>query len=192
MNLNYSKEIINKKLEDAISKRTSLDNLVASITTECEEIGEITQEIASKEELKKEYVKEVSILETTIFYLKKAKDNLTSSYLKPMEKSFAKYLSLIDDTFEGAVINEDFNIEAKRFGENKEIGYFSKGYVDLLYICIRLALVENLFKDEKPVLVLDDPFVNLDEKKINNALKLLNTISEEYQIIYMICHSSRA
>lgn len=186
------KEEINKKLEDVISKRTSLDDLVTSITNECEEIDEIVQEIACKEELKRKYEKEVAILDTAICYLKKAKDNLTSSYLRPMEQSFEKYLKIIDDTFDGAVINEDFNIEAKRYGENKEIGYFSKGYVDLLYICIRLSLVDNLFKDEKPVLVLDDPFVNLDEKKINNALKLLNNISEEYQIIYLICHSSRA
>lgn len=186
------KNVVSKKLEDTLKRIANLDGQISSITTECEEIDEIVNEIASKEETKRGYEKEVNILNTTILCLNKAKESLASSYLKPMEKSFDKYLNLLDETFEGAVINEDFNIEAKRFGENKEIGYFSKGYVDLLYICIRLALVENLFKGEKPVLVLDDPFVNLDEKKIGNALKLLEVISKEYQIIYMICHSSRA
>lgn len=192
LDLKKEKEEVNKMHEETLKSIASLESSISTITNECEEIDEIVAEIASKKDKKSEYEKEVSILETTMMCLKKAKENLTSSYLEPMEKSFDKYLKLLDETFEGAVINEDFNIEAKRYGVNKEIGYFSSGYIDLLNICIRLALVENLFKEEKPVLVLDDPFVNLDEKKINNALKLLNTISEEYQIIYMICHSSRA
>ena len=62
---------------------------------------------------------------------------------------------------------------------------------DLIYICMRLSLVQVLFKEEHPFIVLDDPFVNLDELKINNAFKLIKKMSKDYQIIYFICHSSR-
>ena len=42
---------------------------------------EIITEIASKEETKRGYEKEVAILETTILYLKKAKENLSFKFL---------------------------------------------------------------------------------------------------------------
>ena len=76
-------------------------------------------------------------------------------------------------------------------GESKEISYFSAGYQDLVSICIRLALVENIYKSEKPLLILDDPFVNLDNIKLNKAKKILDLISKDYQVLYMVCHDSR-
>ena len=54
-----------------------------------------------------------------------------------------------------------------------------------------MALVETMLVDTSPFLVLDDPFTNLDNKKLVEAINLLKEISNEYQIIYMVCHNSR-
>ena len=48
-----------------------------------------------------------------------------------------------------------------------------------------------MYPEEKPFLVLDDPFVNLDEEKVQHGNELLQKISGEYQILYFTCHSSR-
>ena len=56
---------------------------------------------------------------------------------------------------------------------------------------MRLSLIESLFEKEKPFIILDDPFVNLDEDKIQHAKELINNISKQYQIIYFACHESR-
>ncbi|MDD7019577.1 MAG: hypothetical protein PUI34_02995, partial [Hornefia butyriciproducens] len=58
-------------------------------------------------------------------------------------------------------------------------------------ICLRLALIDSLFKNEQPFLILDDPLVNLDDRHIRKALDLLQTLSSETQIIYMTCSSAR-
>ena len=76
-------------------------------------------------------------------------------------------------------------------GSKKDVKYFSTGYKDLIYICMRLSLINALFKEEKPFIILDDPFVNLDEEKTAKALNLLKKLSDKYQIIYFICNSSR-
>ena len=39
--------------------------------------------------------------------------------------------------------------------------------------CLRLALVDVMYREEKPFLVLDDPFVNLDDEKMPGARLLL-------------------
>ena len=64
--------------------------------------------------------------------------------------------------------------------------------LSLIHIfCMRLALVDAMYPDEKPFLVLDDPFVNLDEEKVVHGNELLSKIAGEYQILYFTCHSSR-
>ncbi len=59
-------------------------------------------------------------------------------------------------------------------------------------ICKRFALIDVLFKDEKPFMILDDPFTDLDDEKVKKSLNLLKTLSEEYQVLYLVCHDSRA
>jgi len=180
------------ELQSGITALTKEEKDYNILLDECEEISDLEFAIESKNELKKNYQKQYDLIETTIKYLKISKDNLTSAYLKPMENSFEKYLSLIDSSFKDVIITSDFKIEAKRYGESRGLGYFSTGYQELLNVCIRLALVDNLYKIDKPAIILDDPFANLDDDKLNNAKDLLNKISSEYQVIYLVCHSSRA
>ena len=131
------------------------------------------------------------ILEKTKKYLEKAKEQFSSHYLNDMKESFIKNLILIN----GKEMDNDLdvNLETKinEQGSNKEIRYFSTGYQDLIYICMRLSLIDALFEEEKPFIILDDPFVNLDENKMKNALNLLEKLSKKYQIIYFVCHESR-
>jgi uncharacterized protein YhaN len=39
--------------------------------------------------------------------------------------------------------------------------------------------------------VLDDPFVNLDDRHLERALAMLRKQAERRQILYLVCHSSR-
>ena len=63
--------------------------------------------------------------------------------------------------------------------------------VDLVLLCMRFALVDALFKDQETFVILDDPFVNLDDLHTAQALELLQTLSSNRQILYLTCHSSR-
>ena len=72
-----------------------------------------------------------------------------------------------------------------------EEGYLSAGLLDLVHICKRFALIDLIFKKETPFVVLDDPFVNLDDKNLDIAKKIVQKLSEKYQIIFLTCHSSR-
>ena len=73
----------------------------------------------------------------------------------------------------------------------RNIGYMSLGNRDLIGICMRMALVEAMYDDRRPFLILDDPFVNLDENRTRGAIRFLAEIAKEYQVIYFTCHGSR-
>ena len=58
-------------------------------------------------------------------------------------------------------------------------------------MCMRFALVDAMYPTEKPFLILDDPFVNLDDEKLSHGKQLLIALEKEYQAIYFTCHESR-
>ena len=62
---------------------------------------------------------------------------------------------------------------------------------DLVMLCMRLSLVDALFREVKPFVILDDPFINLDDRRTAEALKLIRELSKDRQIIYLTCNSSR-
>lgn len=113
-------------------------------------------------------------------------DSADGAYSKESER--AGNASDIDALWK---IDPELNITAGT--ETGVHGYdsFSLGYKDLMDICLHLALSDALFKDEKPFMILDDPFTNLDEDKLKNALDILKQISSDRQIIYLVCHESR-
>ena len=108
-----------------------------------------------------------------------------------MQKSFVENVKLINGVEIKSSLDVNLEVKINEQGSNKALKYFSTGYQDLIYLCMRFSLIQALFKNEEPFIILDDPFVNLDEKKIKNAIDLINTLSEKYQIIYFVCHESR-
>ncbi len=60
---------------------------------------------------------------------------------------------------------------------------FSHGTVDACRLAVRLALTRRLARDRHLPLILDDPLVNLDRGRMGEALKMLERLSREHQII---------
>ena len=138
-----------------------------------------------------EYVENYNILILTAEYLKKADENLKVKYRAPLQNSLNKYLALIGGGNISAQIDIDLNVTINEKDGSKVPEYYSKGYQNLFEICKRFALTDVLFKGEKPFIILDDPFYNLDDEKLSAALELVEKLSKEYQIIYFVCHESR-
>ena len=131
-------------------------------------------------------------IKNTRDYLEIARNNLTSKYLSPLCDAFKMYAKkFLGDDFENVSIDTKLEVKIEKLGEKKQTKYFSHGIRDIIELCIRLALIKTLFEDDTPPLIMDDPFYNLDDKKTESGLKLLQELSKEFQIIYLVCHSSR-
>ena len=61
----------------------------------------------------------------------------------------------------------------------------SQGTLDTIYLAARLGLVRLVTGDRRPPLVLDDPFVTLDDERAPRALALLREASSDFQVIYL-------
>jgi len=133
------------------------------------------------------------IISKTMGYLEKAKEQLSARYMDPIEDAFTKYYSYITTQYlDKYELDADINISRQEMGHRRSKNSLSQGYKDLVDISLRMALIDVMYKDEKPWIVLDDPFVNLDTEKLAQVKDFIEEISKEYQVIYFTCHESRA
>lgn len=126
-------------------------------------------------------------------YLEKARESLSARYIRPVLESFRRnYELLAGETGEDFRMDTNIHVTRRALGAQRETGAFSLGNQDLVYIVLRVALVDAMYQEEKPFLILDDSFVNLDEARLGAAGAFLHRIAEDYQVIYFTCHESRA
>lgn len=163
------------------------------LTEQVQQIPQLRDELAFWQEKKTADQTNADLLDDTMALLEQAKENLSGSYLGPIRRSFETYLNRLWDDQDGSIlVTPDLDVQLERYGQARELGYFSAGQTDTVMLCMRLALVDALFAEEKPFVILDDPFVNLDDNRTQEALALLKTLAEDRQIIYLTCNSSRA
>jgi uncharacterized protein YhaN len=68
--------------------------------------------------------------------------------------------------------------------------FFSGGTVDQIYFALRLAITDLIFtSDDKMPLLLDDSFVQYDDKRAKAGLALLHELASQRQIVLFTCHS---
>ena len=165
-----------------------LDDLQEQLDLRDEKENELRELHLSQEKDMAKY----SLLKVTQEYLQLAKEKFTSRYMEPIARGFSKYYGMLtgEDSADW-MIDANINLKVREYGELRETYWLSAGYQDLIGVCMRLALVDAMYQEEKPFLILDDTFVNLDQEKVKAGNELLQTVADEYQIIYFTCHNSR-
>lgn len=135
---------------------------------------------------------EYNIITKASEYLSKAKDAYSSHYMKPILDSFRACFRILTGGEEADFeINSDLEIMLRAYGMLHPVRSLSEGWQDLIALCRRIALVEAMYPGEKPFLILDDPFVNLDTVKVKGGMELLRDLAGDYQILYFTCSESR-
>ncbi len=148
------------------------------------EIEECEEEIASLKEKK-------GILDKTRELLKEAKATLETRYLSGVRERFAHYAAALSPSLLEFTLDTDLSIGLMREGKSRESGYFSSGWQAMIEICLRLSLLDALYPEGRPPLILDDPFALLDEENLALAKQLLSSLPEG-QILYLTAHESRS
>lgn len=182
---------ISDELEILGEHRKNYERLLQAAEEHLDEITVLEEELEEKKDELKETSLKLQYLEKTANLLREAKEEFTAEYMEPIHTAFGRYLGMIAGEI-GLTYRFDANsrLTIDESGAQRETRFFSAGYRDLLGICMRMALVDVMYKGEKPFIIMDDPFVNLDDNKTEGAMEFLQKISEEYHIIYFTCHNA--
>lgn len=176
-------------------KRDELGHLDSDIANCEQDLESLPDKKVKKEQLDEKIKKDertVKILSAAKELLNSAHQKLCDKYVAPVKESFVKYS---DETLralgEKLVIAPDFEVSFEFSGEIKSRKHLSAGQLAVCGLCLRLALLDNIFKAEKPFVIMDDPFINLDKENMQNTARAVRQLCDSVQIIYFCCHESR-
>lgn len=193
-------EELNEKIGTLNEKIDEIKEVIRDYESQMNERRDFIDEWESDKEhleaLNEIQAKERHIFDTAVLakkYMTTAKEKLVTRYTRPILDSFKKYYSKITgeatDVFH---IDATSKITYDELGKQRETETMSAAYRDLMGICLRMAFVDAMYTDEKPVIIMDDPFVNLDDDKVEASKKFLDSVAMDYQIIYLTCSRVRA
>lgn len=190
---------LNAKMQQLTEEREKVHHQITYYNKALEDLQEQYDEweenAAKLEELKvlqakeKKTYKYVNIAKTK---LELAKEALTAKYADPIFQGFSRYYQMISgeetDCFH---MDANASVTVDEFGKQRETNTLSAGYRDLIGICLRIAFTDAMYPQEKPPLIMDDPFADLDDKKVAAGMDFLKKLAEKHQIIYFTCSTSR-
>jgi len=185
-----AKEIgaLEEELEQRKEDLRKLTEHMSESEAELDHLDEVREELEELTEKKQLYTLQHDIYSKTAKYLKQAKEEYLSSFVRPLGEAFASHYAEISDTREDYRIDVDLKLSCEKEGAYRTIERMSSGYRDLAYLCLRLALVDIMYEKETPLLIMDDPFVHMDAEKTKRALSYLEKKKDRYQILYLTCH----
>ncbi|MBO5574221.1 MAG: AAA family ATPase [Clostridium sp.] len=189
---------LNRRREELTAERDGLDRDIADLRRQLDLTREQLDDLGEKEELGESISRDIDrsmrrydLLGDTRKYLEKAMRQFSTRYMDPVRKAFGRYYMLLtgqdDSDFR---MDSKLNVTRMEDGALRDTELLSAGYRDLVGICTRMAMVDAMYREEKPFLIMDDPFVNLDDEKQARGLKFLSRVAEDYQILYFTCHQT--
>lgn len=129
--------------------------------------------------------------------LKVAKEMLTETKRQYRNKYLTKIIKKTSEHFKQVTGNRYVRVIAPikdnsfQVETSAQMRYYvnelSKGTIDQLYICLRLAISEIMSEEHHVPFIIDDAFVHFDGTRTQKMLDILIEISKNQQVIYFSC-----
>ena len=174
-------------LEDRKKYSETVVKLAKEKEVDAEKQTNLEEEVDRLKEALKQEEKRVKIYELAREYISQARAETFLSANEVLEKEIQNYFSVFTNgKYKQVKINReglDFRVYSDEKGDWVKPEELSGGAIDEFYLACRLALVKLIFRDKKPPLILDDPFVNFDSVRLANTMNFFKTLASDYQII---------
>lgn len=157
------------------------------------DLGEKTAEEYSDELLEKEAIFEARKTEykhwKNIYdVFCRMKENMNGNPMEDIEVKFREYLSILTNGgLELSEMNEQMSVKMASGNHALSYGILSEGTKDTIALAFRLAMLEHIYPEGDGLAVFDDPFTDMDPKRVEQACKLIQKFAENNQVIFVTC-----
>lgn len=148
-----------------------------------EEMQAIKEEIKNKEKNLEAIIMATETIEESLADIRREVGPTINKYIK---ENF-EYLSF--NKYDEVILKEDYNMILRSNNSFMDSEYLSNGALDQLYLSLRIAFIELLFKNEQYPIILDDAFIQYDDNRRKKALSLINK-KVNNQIIIFTCQNT--
>lgn len=160
-----------------------LNNCIQELISVEEEIARIEREI-------EQYKEEIQSIKIAKEVIESLSERIHKQFAPEINKSVSNLISFVTEGKYGNIKideNLDISIENPSSGELISLENLSGGTIDQIYFALRFSLINSMKKDNFP-LILDDCFIQYDDRRLENILKFLVKFSEKNQVILFTCH----
>jgi uncharacterized protein YhaN len=135
----------------------------------------------------------LKIYEMTRDFIEQSRKNVLKASLGLLEKQTSELFSRVTCGKYEKVKFDPQSLSYEVFSSEKSDwvdpdNTLSRGARDQLYLAARLALIQMISQEKKPLLVLDEPFLAFDRFRREHALSILKQTAEDHQIFILSCH----
>lgn len=122
-----------------------------------------------------------------VFYAQK--ENLNANPMQDIADSFSRYLGVIS----GGKVSSEFphadKLAMQVYSDNRLLDYgkLSEGTKETVSLAFRLAVLDHLFPDGGGIIVLDDPFTDMDLERAVQGCELIKECAKHHQVIFLTC-----
>lgn len=167
-----------------ISARSHLENAQEQLTADPAEQAEQARRLfAEKKALLGHWLHIVEV-----FALQK--QMIQNNPMGDIAESFARYLGVISEGRISSAFPEPDKLSMDIYSGNHQIDYgtLSEGTKETVSLAFRLAVLDHLFPEGGGIIVLDDPFTDMDGDRVAQSCKLIQECAKRHQVIFLTCH----
>ena len=185
---------LERKVDDLSKRQTELGErkrrcevIIEQARFNIEDQIRLEEELKSRQKALEHEERKVRVYDLAREFISKARTEILSSTEEALEKEIQRYLAVFTkDKYKQVRVDKEeleFWVYSDEKGDWAKPEDLSGGVIDEFYLAFRLALAGLIFGDNKPPLILDDPFVNFDSVRLANTLNFFKTLATDYQII---------
>jgi DNA repair exonuclease SbcCD ATPase subunit len=178
-----------RALERARDEEASARAAVEQNPVDAEEVAGIAERLAAWREELAALQRRHRVYEATLRAINEAEQATMQRATRYLERRMVGDVARITGGRYRRVRVDDANLGIDVFAPEKgdwvPVSDLSQGTLDVVYLAARLGLVRLVTGDRRPPLVLDDPFVTLDDERAARALELLREVAADFQVIYL-------
>lgn len=178
-----------RALEQARDDEANARARVEANTVDAEAVAGQAEQLALARERLAALERRDRVYEATLKAIDDAEKATMQRATRYLEKHMVDDLAAVTGGRYRRVRVDDTNLGIEVFAPERDdwvpVESLSQGTLDIVYLVARIGLVRLVTGDRRPPLILDDPFVTLDDVRATRALELLKRISSDFQVIYL-------
>ncbi|MCR4841628.1 MAG: AAA family ATPase [Eubacterium sp.] len=179
---------LDEESADDVRRAKEAEDASNAIREELGALGELAEVNASDRERLAEMERRYQTAFTTEEFLNRARDSFCSEYMEPVKAGFDRYYSVFDD---GDATNWELDarlsLAYRAEGANRDTALLSEGRKDVAGLCRRISFADAMYDGDKPPFFMDDPAVNMDDDNARAAVKVVDMLSADRQVIWFSC-----
>jgi len=156
---------------------------------EQQHMDDLSRELAAMEEVcsrNAAYSVEIGAIDLAVDTVKKVAKQIRESFGNKLNRKVGEYMAVISGgLYSDISIDEDFDIFIQTEDGQIPVAQLSRGTMEQVYFCLRLAAADLMWPELNPPIILDDTFAYYDDKRTYDTLLLLRHLRR--QVIILTC-----